>query len=78
MSDFQEQGTETRHTRGQGGCIKRKACKGAGPLKALPLCFTRDERCPAADYLNDRLVWRIRSFWMLMCPRKFVFGTVTV
>jgi hypothetical protein len=29
-------------------------------------------------YLNDRLVWRIRSFMMLICPSKSVFGTVTV
>lgn len=33
---------------------------------------------PQGDYLNDRLVWRIRSFWTLICPSKFVFGTVTV
>jgi len=38
----------------------------------------RQEKLPQGDRSNDGFVWRIRSFWMLICPSKFVFDTVTV
>jgi len=56
--------------------------KGTGCLtetSILPPCFSAPPgHLPQGEYLNVRLVWRIRSFWTLICPSKFVFGTVTV
>lgn len=68
-----------KRVRGSYALIREKRKQQGGSADSGPAAFVSDEMNPrrGGNYLNDRLVWRIRWFWVLMCPRKFVFGTVT-